>query len=359
MRKKAIKRKDVYQILSKIQDPDRGSDIIRLGYVSDVMIDGPMVRFKLNISNPRSTFSSDAVQLCTEAIHASLGKDVGVQIELVHRKGQSKQLKLGARYMIAIASGKGGVGKSTIATNLAVSLAKDGYRTGLVDTDIYGPSVPVMFGIEGQKPRVNEDRKIVPIQKYGVQVLSMGLLVDDSQAVIWRGPMVSGAVRQFLNDAEWGNLDFLLLDLPPGTGDIQLTIVQTVMLAGAIVVSTPQKVALADARKGLVMFEKVNVPVLGIVENMAWFSPPDFPDRKYFLFGDGGAEHLASETDIPLLGKIPLEEPLRLSSDEGQPIVLASPSSTVAQAFRSIANKIVVSLSEREFSHASPIIENQ
>jgi len=354
-----IKRKAVYQALSGVQDPEREHDIIRLGAVSDMVINDQSISFKLNISKPGSTFSQNVELLCREAIRASFGDHVQVQMELVHSKGPAQKLHLGARHMIAIASGKGGVGKSTIATNIAVALASNGYRTGLVDTDIYGPSVPVMFGLEGEKPRVNEQRKIVPLIKHGVHVLSMGLLVSDSEAVIWRGPMVSSAVRQFLNDAEWGDLDFLLLDLPPGTGDIQLTIVQTVNLAGAIIASTPQKVALADARKGLVMFEKVNVPVLGIVENMAWFTPPDLPDRKYFLFGDGGAENLASETEIPLLGKIPLEESLRNSGDEGLPIVLSSPSSASAQSFQSIASKIVASLSQRKTVPVSPVIEYQ
>ena len=357
MSKKAIRRKAVYQALSKVQDPDRGHDIIRLGSVSDVAIRDQSIAFKLSIAQPGTDFSRDVERLCREAIQSEFGDHVEVQIDLVLPKGQVQELQLGARHMIAIASGKGGVGKSTIATNIAAALAAEGYRTGLVDTDIYGPSVPVMFGLEGAKPRVNEKRKIIPIIKHGVHLLSMGLLVDDSEAVIWRGPMVSGAVRQFLNDAEWGELDFLLLDLPPGTGDIQLTIVQTVRLAGAVIVSTPQKVALADARKGLVMFEKVNVPVLGIVENMAWFTPPDLPERKYFLFGEGGAENLASETGIPLLGKIPLEEILRASGDEGVPIVLSSPSSPAAQAFRSIANKIVLSLGQKGEAPASPVIE--
>ena len=357
MSKKAIKRKAVYQALSSVYDPEREHDIVRLGSVSDVVTEDQSIAFKLNITQPGTTFSRNIERLCREAIRNEFGDNVEVQIELIHSKGKAQKLQLGARHMIAIASGKGGVGKSTIATNIAVALAAEGYRTGLVDTDIYGPSVPVMFGLEGAKPRVNDQRKIIPIMKHGVHLLSMGLLVDDSEAVIWRGPMVSGAVRQFLNDAEWGDLDFLLLDLPPGTGDIQLTIVQTVKLAGAVIVSTPQKVALSDARKGLVMFEKVNVPVLGIVENMAWFTPPDLPDRKYFLFGNGGAENLASETGIPLLGKIPLEEPLRASGDEGTPIVLSSPSSPAAQAFRSIANRIVASLGQRETTPVSPTIE--
>ncbi len=356
MSRKSIRRKAIYQVLSNIHDPDRGQDMTRSGAVRDMEIDGQLITFKVNISQPGTEFSRNVIKLCTEAIHRAFGDDLTVQIELAYSQ-RGQQLQLGARHMIAIASGKGGVGKSTIATNIAVALADEGYRTGLVDTDIYGPSVPLMFGLEGDKPRVNDQRKIVPIIKYGVHVLSMGLLVDDSQAVIWRGPMVSGVVKQFLNDAEWGDLDFLLLDLPPGTGDIQLTIVQTVKLSGAIIASTPQKVALADAKKGLLMFEKVNVPVLGIIENMAWFTPEDLPNKKYYIFGEGGAEKLASETGIPLLGKIPLEESLRSSGDTGKPIVLSSPSNPAALAFRSIARSLVVSLVDKTVSSPSPVIE--
>ncbi|MCY4171363.1 MAG: Mrp/NBP35 family ATP-binding protein [Bacteroidetes bacterium] len=354
-----MKRKAIYQVLSKITDPETGQNIIRSGAVRDMVIEGQVISFKVNISQPGTDFSRNIIQHCTEAIHHAFGKDMTVNVEVVHSRGSGRHLELGAQHMIAIASGKGGVGKSTIATNIAAALADEGYKTGLVDTDIYGPSVPLMFGLEGDKPRVNDQRKIVPIIKYGVHVLSMGLLVDDSQAVIWRGPMVSGAVKQFLNDAEWGDLDFLILDLPPGTGDIQLTIVQTVKLAGAIIASTPQKVALADAKKGLLMFEKVNVPVLGIVENMAWFSPKELPDKKYYIFGEGGAEKLASETGIPLLGKIPIEEPLRVSGDEGIPIVLSSPTNPAALAFRTIAHNIVVSLADKSMTPSSPVIEYQ
>ncbi len=360
MGNQVIKRKAVYQALSKVHDPDRGHDIIRLGSVRDLTVDGRTVAFKFNIAQPGTAFSRAVAGRCKEVIQSTFGQDVDVRIDLIHSKGRGHKIRLGARHMIAIASGKGGVGKSTVAVNLAVALAAEGYRTGLVDTDIYGPSIPVMFGLEGSKPRVNSQRKIIPLVKHGVHVLSMGLLVDDTQAVIWRGPMVSGAVKQFLNDTEWGELDFLLLDLPPGTGDIQLTIVQTVKLAGAVIVSTPQRVALADARKGLVMFEKVNVPVLGIVENMAWFSPPDLPDRKYFLFGEGGAENLASETGIPLLGRIPLEESLRVSGDEGAPIVLAAPETASARAFRRVAAGVAEALSvSSAVPEVSPLIEYQ
>ena len=217
-----------------------------------------------------------------------------------------------------------------------------------MDTDIYGPSVPLMFGITGdEKPRIDEDRKIIPLERHGVKLLSMGFLVDETQAVVWRGPMVSSAVRQFLNDAAWGALDYLVLDLPPGTGDIQLTIVQTVPLTGAVIVSTPQEVALADARKGVAMFGNVNVPILGIVENMAYFTPPDLPERKYYLFGEGGARRLAENLGLPLLGAVPIEQATRESGDRGTPIVLAAPESLSAQAFRRIAEHTAQQVSIR------------
>ena len=254
----------------------------------------------------------------------------------------------GVRHFVAVASGKGGVGKSTVAANLAVALAEQGQRVGLVDTDIYGPSVPLMFGVPAdEKPRVNEERQIVPLVRYGVKLLSMGFLVDEANAVIWRGPMVSSAVRQFLNQAAWGDLDTLVMDLPPGTGDIQLTLVQTIPITGAVVVSTPQAVALADARKAVKMFENVSVPVLGVVENMAYFTPPDLPDRKYYLFGEGGAQRLAAELDVPVLGAVPIEQATREAGDEGVPIVLAEPESASARAFAQIAQRTAAEVERR------------
>ncbi|MEM0961172.1 MAG: Mrp/NBP35 family ATP-binding protein [Bacteroidota bacterium] len=254
----------------------------------------------------------------------------------------------GVSNFIAVASGKGGVGKSTVAANLACALAESGKSVGLLDADIYGPSVPLMFGIPAdEKPRVNDERHIVPLYRYGVKLLSMGFLVDDERAVIWRGPMVSSALRQFLSQAAWGDLDYLILDLPPGTGDIQLTLVQTVPLTGAVVVSTPQPVALADAKKAVKMFENVHVPVLGVVENMSYFSPPDMPDRRYFLFGEAGAQRLAVDIDVPLLGEVPIEQAAREAGDRGTPVVLAEPDSMTAVAFRQIAERTVVEVDRR------------
>lgn len=257
---------------------------------------------------------------------------------------------------IAVASGKGGVGKSTVAANLAAALAASGAKVGLLDADVYGPSVPLMFGVpEDEKPRLNDERHIVPLLRYGVKLLSMGFLVDEKNAVIWRGPMVSSAVRQFLSQAAWGELDHLVIDLPPGTGDIQLTLVQTVPLTGAVVVSTPQPVALADARKAVKMFENVHVPVLGVVENMAYFTPPDLPDRKYFLFGEAGAQKLAAELDVPVLGEIPIEQAAREAGDRGTPVVLAEPDSVSAKAFRAMAERVVAEV-ERRNADAPPTL---
>ena len=257
---------------------------------------------------------------------------------------------------IAVASGKGGVGKSTVAANLAAALAASGAKVGLLDADVYGPSVPLMFGVpEDEKPRLNDERHIVPLLRYGVKLLSMGFLVDEKNAVIWRGPMVSSAVRQFLSQAAWGELDHLVIDLPPGTGDIQLTLVQTVPLTGAVVVSTPQPVALADARKAVKMFENVHVPVLGVVENMAYFTPPDLPDRKYFLFGEAGAQKLAAELDVPVLGEIPIEQAAREAGDRGTPVVLAEPESVSAKAFQAMAERVVAEV-ERRNADAPPTL---
>lgn len=260
---------------------------------------------------------NDAVEIEIEMDNAMIG--FGLDLEIDGDRTQAAETA-GILNTIAVASGKGGVGKSTVAVNLAIALAAEGYDVGLVDTDIYGPSIPTMFGIEGARPRVDEKRQIIPIEKYGVKLLSMGFLVDPEKAVVWRGPMVSGAIKQFLGETHWGDLDFLILDLPPGTGDIQLTIVQTIALSGAIIVSTPQKVALADARRGVAMFDQVNVPVLGIVENMAFFSPPDVPEKKYYLFGEGGARRLAEELNIPVLAEISLDPQLRESCDAGVPL---------------------------------------
>ncbi|MDX1548003.1 MAG: Mrp/NBP35 family ATP-binding protein [Rhodothermales bacterium] len=352
----AITPDQVLDALATVAEPERGRDLVRLGMVKGLMVDGDRVVFTIVLKDPTAPFASEVEARCRAALREALGPDAEVQITLdsemiglgeVPVSGGAQQAAPAVRNLIAVASGKGGVGKSTVAANLAVALAQLGFDVGLVDTDIYGPSMPTMFGIGDEKPRVSPQRKILPLEKFGVRLLSMGFMVDPEQAVIWRGPMVSSAVRQFLGDTEWGALDYLVLDLPPGTGDIQLTIVQTVSLTGAVVVSTPQRVALADARKGVAMFENVNVPVLGIIENMAYFTPPDLPDRKYFLFGEGGARALAGELEVPFLGEIPLEQQLRETADAGTPIVVYAPESASAQAFTEAARAIVRQVNRR------------
>jgi ATP-binding protein involved in chromosome partitioning len=341
----------VLEALSHVPDPDLGSDLVSLNMIKDVAVEGDKIRFTVVLTTPACPLKDQIRSACIAAIREHIGPDLDVEVEMTSnvtsRFRDTAQILPGVRNTIAVASGKGGVGKSTVACNLAVELAKSGARVGLVDTDIYWPSIPTMFGLKDQRPRVNEQQMIVPLEKFGVKLLSMGFLVDPNEAVVWRGPMVTSAVRQFLEQTDWGELDYLVLDLPPGTGDIQLTLVQTVPLAGAIVVSTPQDVALADARKGVAMFKKVNVPVLGIVENMAYFTPPDLPDRKYYLFGEGGAKALATELGVPLLAEIPLEQTVREGGDEGRPLSVQDLSSPSARAFAELAQRTAQELSIR------------
>lgn len=348
----------VLDALRTVVDPNNGRNLVRLGWIRELSVSSAEIRFTLWIPDPMHPFAGEAASACEKALVTAFGDSVAVNITT-----DSEMIDLGADLsidgreatpgpgegitsIVAVASGKGGVGKSTVASNLAVALAQQEYDVGLVDVDIYGPSIPTMFGIETAKPRVNEKRRIIPVEKYGVKLLSMGFLVDPEKAVIWRGPMVTSAVRQFLSDTEWGELDYLIMDLPPGTGDIQLTIVQTIPLAGAVIVSTPQRVALADARKGVSMFDQVGVPVLGIVENMAYFTPDELPDKRYYLFGQGGAKALAGELDVPFLGEVPLVQAVRENADEGTPVA-ADASSPVGEVFRDIAADVAVRTEER------------
>jgi ATP-binding protein involved in chromosome partitioning len=364
-----ITREQVLEALAAVVEPTTSRDVVRLGMVRSLKVFGNRVSFTILLKAPGSPFAKEAPALCRMAIEERVGEDVEVHVDTDSEMiglGDDIQIQGGqqeprrpeaVRNYIAVASGKGGVGKSTVAVNLAVALARRGYDVGLADADIYGPSVPTMFGIRDERPRVNEHRKIVPLEKYGVRLLSMGFLMDASQAVVWRGPMVSSAIRQFLGDTEWGELDYLILDLPPGTGDIQLTIVQTISLTGAIIVSTPQDVALADARKGVAMFSNVHVPVIGIVENMAYFTPPDLPDRKYYLFGRGGAQRLAGELAVPFLGEVPIEQAVREGGDDGRPVIVSEPQSLAARMFDQIAAQTVtqVNLRNAELPPTQPI----
>jgi ATP-binding protein involved in chromosome partitioning len=352
----AATREEVLDALRKITHPDEDQNIIRLDMVKDLSVEDDRVSFTVVVRDPESSFANQVQEACRRVLHEEVDRDLTVDVELDNEmislgddisvgdpsgEKQAQGADDGVKNTIAVASGKGGVGKSTVAVNLAMALSEQGYKVALVDTDIYGPSIPKMMGMEGEKPRVNDEREIVPLEKHGIKVLSMGFMVDPEKAVVWRGPMVTKAVRQFLGDVYWGDVDYMILDLPPGTGDVQLTIVQTIPLTGAVIVSTPQDIALADARKGKAMFDNVDVPVLGIVENMSYFSPPDQPDRKYYLFGRGGARRLAEELDIPFLGEVPIEQKVRESSDDGTPIVLSHPDSASAQAFDNVADKTV------------------
>ena len=360
----AATKQQIVRALKKVIDPKRDQNIVRLDMVKNLTLEDGEVSFTVVVKDPGSAFEKQVQEACRRVIHEEVDPDLTVNVDLdsemislgddvtVGDTGGEKQKQQqggegGVQNTIAVASGKGGVGKSTVAVNLAMALAEQDYNVALVDTDIYGPSIPTMLGMEGEKPRVNDERKIIPLEKYGIKLLSMGFMVDPERAVVWRGPMVTKAVRQFLGDVNWGDVDYMILDLPPGTGDVQLTIVQTIPLTGAVIVSTPQEVALADARKGVAMFDNVDVPVLGIVENMAYFTPPDLPDRKYYLFGRGGAQKLAQQLDVPFLGEVPIEQIVRESGDDGKPVVLSHPDSNSAQAFDTIADRTVEQLAIR------------
>lgn len=340
---------NVLRALSAVSPPDSGKDILRLNRVKDLKVRDERVAFTVLLKDSPASFADNVEALCREAIrretHADARVDVAVEREMIAldmRDGGSAKSPqpAGVVNFIAVASGKGGVGKSTVAVNLAAALSRKGYDVGLLDADIYGPSIPLMFGAGDEKPRVDERRKIVPLERGGVKLLSMGMMVDPDKAVIWRGPMVTNAIRQFLGECAWGGLDYLILDLPPGTGDIQLTIVQSLALTGAVIVSTPQPVALADARKGVAMFRSVQAPVLGLVENMAWFSPPETPDKKYYIFGRGGVAALSRELGVPLLAEFPIQERLREAGDAGTPIAFAEPDGELSKLFGAFADRV-------------------
>lgn len=346
-----ILEKDILAALSKVADPDKNQDIVSLGYVTALKIEGKTVSFKVATTNAAMHAKNRMIEACEFAINRTVSGDIKVncEIEVIKKpeevKNPTNNKLPNIKNFVAVASGKGGVGKSTMTANLAVALAKEGYKVGLVDADIYGPSMPLMFDVQQEKPQgreVDGKQKIVPVESYGVKMLSIGFFADVNQAVIWRGPMATKALQQMIFDADWGELDYLLIDLPPGTGDIHLTLVQALPLTGAVIVSTPQNIALADARKGVNMFklDTINVPVLGIIENMAWFTPEELPDNKYFIFGKEGAKDLAAQLEVPLLGQIPLVQSIRESGDVGRPAVLQE-TTPVALALKETARKVV------------------
>jgi len=341
----------ILDALLHVRYPGTGKDIVSTGMVQDnIHIEGNKVSFSIFFEKPNDPFAKSVVKAAEQAILTYIGEEVDIKgnIEIISKeapKPKPTSILPNVKNIIAVSSGKGGVGKSTISSNLAIALASQGYKVGLLDADIHGPSIPKMFGVEDLHPEVLEidgKQTIIPIEKYGVKILSIGFFVDPSQALVWRGSVSSNALKQLITDAQWGELDFFVMDLPPGTGDIHLTLVQTMGITGAIVVTTPQEVALADARKGVNMFmgEKVNVPVLGIIENMAWFTPAELPENKYYIFGKDGGKKLAEELNVPLLGQIPLVQSIREGGDEGRPIAF-NQDSILSLAFNDLAKNVV------------------
>jgi ATP-binding protein involved in chromosome partitioning len=341
-----ISEKDILQALSTVLDPDIRRDIVSLNMVHHIRIEGESIGFTVILTTPACPLKEKIKQDCIQAVEKIAGKNMTINVNItssVTSLRSNAQLLPQVKNIVAIASGKGGVGKSTITTNLAVALAQAGAKVGLIDADIFGPSIPTMFNCEFEQPgvkQVNGKNIIVPIEQYGVKLISIGFLAAPDSAVIWRGPMASSALKQFFSDADWGALDYMLIDLPPGTSDIHLTLVQTVPVTGAVIVTTPQKVALADATKGLAMFRQpqINVPILGIVENMAWFTPEELPENKYYIFGRDGGKNLSEKYGVPLLGQIPLVQGIRESGDSGLPAVMKEGPSK--QAFTELAESL-------------------
>ena len=346
---------DVLKALSTVEEPDFKKDLVTLNMVNEIKINNNSVSFTVVLTTPACPLKDIIKNRCFKAIHSMINEDVEININFTSNttslRTDKKDILKDVKNIIAVVSGKGGVGKSTVAANLALAIAAGGAKVGLMDADIYGPSVHIMFGIRGERPQmrdVNGKGKIVPIDRYGIKVMSIGLLVDERQAVVWRGPMVSSAIKQFVTDVDWGELDYLVIDMPPGTGDIHLTIVQTVPVTGAIVVTTPQLVALADAKKGITMFNQpgLKVPVIGLVENMSYFTPAELPDNKYYIFGKSGGKNLASEFDIPFLGEIPLIQSIREGGDIGIPVMIGDDEIS-KKAFTEFGDKAIRAISMR------------
>ena len=336
--------------LRTVEDPDLKQDLVSLGMIQDLAVNEKQVHFRLVLTTPACPLQEMLKKGCIAAIHAQVATDLQVTIQLDAQVTTAKAhdpILPQVKNIIAIASGKGGVGKSTVAVNVAISLAQHGAKVGLLDADIFGPSIPTMLGCEGEKPQVIQQagkNYLVPLEKHGIQLLSIGLLAPPDDAMIWRGPMASKALRQLLGDAAWGDLDYLLVDLPPGTSDIHLTLVQAVPVTGAVIVTTPQKIALIDATKGIAMFQKagIDVAVLGIIENMAYFSPPEIPGSKYFLFGENGGRALAAKHHVPFLGQIPLLQAIREGGDQGTPAVLQECNGVLSGIATSLAQQVAI-----------------
>lgn len=340
--------------LQTVRYPGNGKTLVEAGMVEDdIRIDGDSVSFTLIFDKPTDPFIKSMTRAAETAIHTYISPDVKVTVNVASRQPAAPKnapVLPGVKNIIGVSSGKGGVGKSTIASNLAVALAAEGYKVGLLDADIFGPSMPKMFGIEDEQLYIHEvdgRQLIIPIERYGVKLLSIGFVVDKEKAVLWRGSMASNALKQLITDADWGELDYFVIDMPPGTSDIHLTLVQTLPITGVVVVTTPQEVALADARKGIAMFQedKVNVPILGLVENMAYFTPAEHPDERYYIFGKEGGVRLAEKLGIRLLAQIPLVASIADAGDSGKPIALTH--GVTAHAFAHLAHEVIDAVAER------------
>ncbi len=334
-----------------MEEPDLKKDLVTLNMIEDIIIEGNNLTFSVVLTTPACPLKALIENACRNAIAHFISKDVVVDVKMTSRVTTQKNQPLSnIRNIIVVASGKGGVGKSTVSANLAIGLAKRGAKVGLIDADIYGPSIPIMFGLETEKPNATQTAdgktRIDPIEKFGIKLLSIGFFTDPNQPIPWRGPMASNAVKQLFNDADWGELDYLVVDLPPGTGDIHITLTQNYPVAGAVIVTTPQNVALADAKKGIGMFlmDSINVPILGIIENMSYFTPAELPDNKYYIFGEGGGRKLAGMYNTAFLGEIPLVQSISDAGDAGSPVIL-NENNPMSVAFLDIAERVAQQVS--------------
>jgi ATP-binding protein involved in chromosome partitioning len=344
-----MQKEDILKALSTVQEPDLKKDLVTLNMVKDIEIDGNKVSFTVVLTTPACPMKELIKRDCVNAIVEHVGSELDVEVKFTSNtsslRADGQSVLPGVKNIITVISGKGGVGKSTVASNLALALAQQGASVGLMDADIYGPSIPIMFGVRGQRPLmmdIDGKDKIVPLESHGIKLISIGLLVDEKSAVVWRGPMASSAIKQFVTDVHWGELDYLVIDMPPGTGDIHLTLVQTIPVTGAIVVTTPQDVALLDAKKAIAMFgqAQIKVPIIGLVENMAWFTPAELPENKYYIFGKDGGKNLADQLDLNFLGQIPIVQSIREGGDKGMPAMLGEDIVT-KQAFLSFASDAI------------------
>ena len=348
-----MRTEDILKALGTVQEPDLKKDLVTLNMVKDIAVNGKKVSFTVVLTTPACPMKELIRRDCVNAILKNVAEDLEVSVNFTSNttslRADGQSVLPGVKNIITVISGKGGVGKSTVAVNLALALSQQGAKVGLMDADIYGPSIPIMFGVRGQRPLmmdVEGKDKIIPLEQYGIKLISIGLLVDEKSAVVWRGPMASSAIKQFVTDVHWGELDYLVIDMPPGTGDIHLTLVQTIPVTGAVVVTTPQEVALADAKKAIAMFAQaqIKVPIIGLVENMAWFTPAELPDNKYYIFGKNGGLNLADQLDLNFLGQIPIVQSIREGGDKGVPVMVGDDEVTKA-AFMLFASDTIRAVS--------------